>query len=46
MVVCEVSLHCIEELLIGLSCELRPALAVGDPSVPFVDRSHMAWSLQ
>ena len=46
MVVCEVSLHCIEELLIGLSCELRPALAVGDPSMRFVDRGHMAWSLQ
>jgi len=46
MVVCEVSLHRIEELLIGLSCESRPALAVGDPSVPFVDRGHMAWSLR
>jgi hypothetical protein len=40
MVVCEVSLHCIEEVLIGLSRELRPALAVGDPPVPFVDRGH------
>src|SRR5205085_11623996 len=46
MVVCEVSLHRIEELLIGLSCESRPALAVGDPPVPFVDRGHMSWSLR
>ncbi len=45
MVVREVSLHCIEELLIGLSCELRPALAVGDSLMPFADRSHCVWSL-
>jgi len=37
MVVCEMPLHRIEELLIGLSSETRPALAVGDPPVPFVE---------
>ena len=30
----EVSLGRIEQLLLGLSCELRPALAEGDPTIP------------
>lgn len=38
MVVCEVLLHHLEELLIGLADELRPALAGGDPPLPFFDR--------
>jgi DNA-binding SARP family transcriptional activator len=38
MVVCEVLLNRIEELRLGAACELRPALAVGDPTVPFDDR--------
>jgi hypothetical protein len=25
---------------------LRPALAVGDPTVSLVDRGHMAWSVR
>jgi hypothetical protein len=37
MMMREVSLHHIEELLVGGPCELRPALAVGDPTMPFVD---------
>ena len=46
MVVCKVLLNRVEELLLGCAGELRPALAVGDPSVPFADRGHMAWSLR
>ena len=38
MMVCEVLLDRIEELRIGLPGELRPALAVGDPQVPFAGR--------
>ena len=32
MVMCEVPLGRVEELLLGVACELRPALAVGDPA--------------
>jgi hypothetical protein len=39
MMMREVSLNHIEELFIGRPCELRPALAIGDPTMPFVDRS-------
>ena len=42
MVMCEVPLNRIEELLLGFASELRPALAVGDPPVPFRDRGHLA----
>jgi hypothetical protein len=42
MVVGEVSLGRIEELLLGFAHELRPALAIGDPSVPFADRGHFS----
>ena len=35
VVMCEVLLNRIEELLFGSARELRPALAVGDPLVPF-----------
>ena len=38
MVVREMLLNRIEELLLGCARELRPALAVGDPPVPFDDR--------
>ena len=39
---CEVPLSRFEELLLGVARELRPALAVGDPAVPFRDRGHVA----
>jgi hypothetical protein len=32
---CEVLLNRIEEFLFGSARELRPALAVGDPLIPF-----------
>jgi hypothetical protein len=41
MMVCEVPLDGVEELLIGSTNELRPALALGRPS-PFADRCHLA----
>ena len=43
----EVPLSRIEELLLGIASELRPALTVGDPAGPFVDRSHFVqtWRL-
>jgi hypothetical protein len=37
MVMCEMSLDRFEELFVGTACEARPALAVGDPSLPFAD---------
>jgi len=40
--VCEMQLHDIEELLVGFTRELRPALALGDPSLAFSDGAH--WS--
>jgi hypothetical protein len=43
MMVCEVSLRRIEELLLGIACETRPALAVRDSSMPFGDSGHMAF---
>jgi hypothetical protein len=43
MVMCEVSLGRIEELLLGIAREARPALAVGDPAMPFGDSGHMAF---
>jgi hypothetical protein len=45
MVVCEVSLHRSEEQVIGIAHELRPALAIGDPALPFGDRGHPPFSL-
>jgi hypothetical protein len=42
MVVCEVPLSRFEELLLGIASEARPALAEGDPTVPFRDCGHMA----
>ena len=41
MVVCEVSLDRVEELRVGITSELRPALALGDPALAFVDRCHI-----
>lgn len=38
MMVCEVLLDRLEELLIVFPDELRPALALGDPMVPFTGR--------
>ena len=43
MVMCEVPLSRFEELLLGIAREARPALAVGDPTVPFRDLGH--WPL-
>jgi len=40
MVMSEVSLSRFEELLFGIACELRPALAEGDPLTSRFDRSH------
>ena len=40
MVMCEMSLNRVEQLLVGATCELRPALAVDDSSLPLVDRGH------
>ena len=37
----EVSLSRVEQLLLGIACELRPALAVCDPSVSVLDRGHV-----
>ncbi len=34
---CEVALKRSEELALVVACELRPALAVGDPPMPSVD---------
>jgi hypothetical protein len=36
----EVSLRRIEEFLLGVARELRPALAVGDPAVLLSDGGH------
>ncbi len=43
MMVCEVPLRRIEELLLGIACEERPALAKRGSSMPFVDSGHMAF---
>jgi hypothetical protein len=43
MVMCEVTLSRFEELLLGIAREARPALAVGDPTVPFRDLGHLAF---
>lgn len=42
MMMREVSLNRIEELLLGVAAELRPALAASDPSVPVLDRGDVA----
>lgn len=42
MMVCEMTLDRLEQLLVRATCELRPALAVGDSSLSFVDRGHLA----
>jgi hypothetical protein len=42
VVMCEVRLSRFEELLFRIASEARPALAEGNPSVPFRDRGHMA----
>jgi hypothetical protein len=39
---CEVALKRCEELALVIACELRPALAIGDPPVPSVDPGHEA----
>ena len=41
MVMCEVLLGRVEKLLLGVPCELRPALAVGNPAELFADRRHV-----
>ena len=42
VMMCEVSLSRVEELLFGSASELRPALAIRDPTVFFVDRGHLS----
>jgi hypothetical protein len=42
MVMSEVSLRRVEELLLGIALELRPALAIGNPSVLSIDRGHLS----
>jgi hypothetical protein len=42
MVMSEVPLSRFEELLLRIASEARPALAKGDPTVPFRDRGHVA----
>lgn len=41
MVMREMTLDRLEQLRIGATCELRPALALGDPSLPLIDRGHI-----
>jgi hypothetical protein len=43
MMMCEVPLSRVEELLLGIASEARPALAIGDPPVPFRDFGHLAF---
>ena len=43
MVMSEVPLSRFEELLLGIASEARPALAEGDPTVPFRDLGHLAF---
>jgi hypothetical protein len=43
MMVSEVSLSRVEELLLGIAGEARPALAIGNPTVPSGDCGHMAF---
>jgi hypothetical protein len=40
MVMGEMSLERVEQLLVGATRELRPALALDDPSLPLVDGGH------
>ena len=42
MVMREVSLGHTEQFLFGVSCELRPALAIGDPTICVLDRGHLS----
>jgi hypothetical protein len=44
MVMREMSLNRLEQLRIGATYESRPALALGDPSLPLIDRGHIACS--
>jgi hypothetical protein len=38
----EMSLNRFKQLRIGATYELRPALALSDPSLPLIDRGHIA----
>jgi hypothetical protein len=42
MVVCEVPLHSFEKVFVRITGELHPALALGDPPLPFAGRCHLA----
>jgi len=42
MMVSEVSLSRGEELALVVACELRPALAIGDPPMPSIDCGRVA----
>lgn len=46
MVVREMTFNRFEQLPIGATRELRPALAVDDPSLPLIDRGHIACRLR
>jgi hypothetical protein len=46
MVMREMSLDRLEQLRVGAACELRPALALDDPSLPRIDRGHFACSVR
>jgi hypothetical protein len=37
----EVSLRRVEQLLLGVACELRPTLAESNPTVPVLDCRHV-----
>ena len=41
MMVREVSLRGVEQVLLRIACELRPALAVSDPPVSIRDRGNL-----
>jgi hypothetical protein len=41
MMMCEMTLDRLEQLLTGATCELRPALALDDSSLPLVDCGHV-----
>jgi hypothetical protein len=43
MVMCEVPLGRVEELLLGMAREARPALAMGNPAELFCDFGHGAF---
>ena len=45
MMVCEVPFDRVEELGVGITREVRPTLALGDPALAFADRCHLGRSV-